>query len=96
MSEKHMKPKSLDEIRRVKGKTDWNRLRREGDFEGVDDSDFAVDWASAELSLPEPKKLISMRVDQDLLEFFKRQGKGYQTRMNAVLRAYKEAQEKAR
>ena len=94
MNEKHMKPRSLDEIRRMKGETDWDRLRREGDFEGEDDDDCGVDWASAELSLPEPKKLISMRVDADVLEFFKGQGKGYQTRMNAVLRAYKNAQEK--
>ena len=33
-------------------------------------------------------------VDRDVLDFFKRQGKGYQTRMNAVLRAYMEAVEK--
>ena len=35
---------------------------------------------------------MTMRVDSDILEFFKAQGKGYQTRINAVLRAYMEAQ----
>jgi uncharacterized protein (DUF4415 family) len=43
----------------------------------------AVDLVSAE-----PKQPISFRVDPDVLEFFKERGRGYQTRMNAVLRAY--------
>jgi uncharacterized protein (DUF4415 family) len=38
-----------------------------------------------------PKASISLRVDTDVLEWFKAQGSGYQTRMNAVLRAFKEA-----
>ena len=38
-----------------------------------------------------PKASISLRVDADVLEWFKAQGSGYQTRMNAVLRAFKEA-----
>jgi uncharacterized protein (DUF4415 family) len=38
-----------------------------------------------------PKKSISLRVDVDLLEWLKAQGPGYQTRINAILRAYKEA-----
>lgn len=44
----------------------------------------------AEIVLPEQtrKRLISLRVDPEVLEFFKAQGPGYQTRMNAVLTAY--------
>jgi uncharacterized protein (DUF4415 family) len=38
-----------------------------------------------------PKASISLRLDADVLEWFKSQGRGYQTRMNAVLRAYKDA-----
>ena len=38
-----------------------------------------------------PKELISLRVDQDVIEWFKAQGPGYQTRINAVLRAYRDA-----
>jgi uncharacterized protein (DUF4415 family) len=38
-----------------------------------------------------PKTTISLRVDADVLEWFKSAGPGYQTRINAVLRAYKEA-----
>jgi uncharacterized protein (DUF4415 family) len=40
-------------------------------------------------SMP-PKASISLRVDADVLEWFKAQGPGYQTRINAVLRAFKE------
>ncbi|MFV0301563.1 MAG: BrnA antitoxin family protein [Paracoccus sp. (in: a-proteobacteria)] len=75
----------------MKGKTDWDRLSREGDFEGEDEDDFEVDWSTARLVMPEAKKAVSLRIDPDVLDFFKSQGKGYQTRMNAVLRAYMEA-----
>jgi uncharacterized protein (DUF4415 family) len=41
---------------------------------------------------PAPSKsLVSLRVDQDVLEWFKSQGAGYQTRINAVLRAFQDA-----
>lgn len=38
-----------------------------------------------------PKRAISLRVDADVLEWLKTQGPGYQTRINAILRAYKDA-----
>ena len=44
-------------------------------------------WADVELPEQTRKKLISLRVDPEVLEFFKAQGPGYQTRMNAVLTA---------
>lgn len=51
------------------------------------------DWyKSAEAVNPHPKVPVSIRLDGDVLDFFKGQGRGWQTRMNAVLRAY--AQEK--
>ena len=40
--------------------------------------------------MPQPKRAISLRVDSDVLEWFKFHGRGYQTRMNAALRAYME------
>ncbi|MEY2770112.1 MAG: hypothetical protein RIQ38_531 [Pseudomonadota bacterium] len=43
------------------------------------------------LQTPGPKSLVSLRLDQDVLAWFKAQGSGYQTRINAVLRAYKDA-----
>jgi uncharacterized protein (DUF4415 family) len=38
-----------------------------------------------------PKTAISLRIEQDVLEWFKAQGPGYQTRINAVLRAFRDA-----
>jgi len=38
-----------------------------------------------------PKASISLRLDADVLDWFKSQGRGYQTRMNAVLKAFKDA-----
>lgn len=52
-----------------------------------DDADF---WATAEVVLPAPKLQITLRLDGDVVRFFKEQGSGYQTRMNAVLRTYME------
>jgi uncharacterized protein (DUF4415 family) len=49
-------------------------------------------FKNAVLRLPQPKASVCLRLDRDVLDWFKAQGKGYQTRMNAVLKAYKEAQ----
>ncbi|NHQ59547.1 hypothetical protein G9409_02915 [Chlorobium sp. BLA1] len=47
-----------------------------------------VDWSTASVELPQPKAVLNMRVDYDIMEFFRSQGKGYQTKINAVLRTY--------
>jgi uncharacterized protein (DUF4415 family) len=47
-----------------------------------------IDWSDAVLVIPAKKKAISIRVDEDVLDFFKREGEGYQRRINAVLRSY--------
>jgi uncharacterized protein (DUF4415 family) len=51
-------------------------------------------FAQAELRLPRTKPAITIRLDPDVLEWFKSQGKGYQTRINAILRMYMEAQQR--
>jgi uncharacterized protein (DUF4415 family) len=55
------------------------------------------DWAAAIVheGLPYPRKKtsIALRLDNDVLTWFKEQGPGYQTRINAILKAYKEAHE---
>lgn len=49
-------------------------------------------WKNARLVMPgEGKKQLTVRFDADIVDWFKAQGKGYQSRMNAVLRAYTEA-----
>lgn len=56
------------------------------------DAPFSPDaaWANT-VNLPHGKKLISLRIDEDVLNFFRGTGKRYQTRINAVLRAYVQA-----
>jgi uncharacterized protein (DUF4415 family) len=74
--------------------SDMKRLRNMKD-EDIDYSDIpATDeefWQGAKVVFPARKKLLSIRLDEDVVDWFKAQGKGYQTRINAVLRAYKEA-----
>jgi uncharacterized protein (DUF4415 family) len=44
--------------------------------------------ATVTVDLPRPKRHLNLRIDADVVDWFKAQGRGYQTRMNAVLRAY--------
>jgi uncharacterized protein (DUF4415 family) len=46
---------------------------------------------NARIVVPERKQAVSIRLDRDVMEWFRQQGRGYQTRINAVLRAYVEA-----
>ena len=75
-------------------KTDWERIDRMNDYE-IDYSDIPeLDenfWKNAKLVVPDKKARISIRLDKDILEWFKAEGKGYQTKINAVLRSYIEA-----
>ena len=51
-------------------------------------------WQDAVIEYPERKKPVTLRLDSDILEWFKSKGKGYQTKINAVLRSYVEANKK--
>ena len=53
-----------------------------------DEADMVIDWDSATVEMPQPKAVLNMRIDRDVLEYFRKMGKGYQTRINAVLRSY--------
>jgi uncharacterized protein (DUF4415 family) len=77
-------------------KSDWARVDAMTDEEIEaqmrDDPDWAdfidVDWSNATIVYPVPKNPVSIRLDADVLDFFKATGKGYQTRINAVLRHF--------
>jgi uncharacterized protein (DUF4415 family) len=79
--------------------TDWHKLRTLSDEAIRASIELDVDarptdeafWNGAEVVLPSRKKLVTMRLDADLLLWFRRQ-RGYQTRINAILRAYMKAQ----
>jgi len=89
---------------RRKGKTDWKRvdaltdtqidasIANDPDWQGARD----IDWSDAVLVIPPKKKAISIRVDEDVLDYFKTEGAGYQRRINAVLRSYMEQKTKKR
>ncbi len=86
-------------------KTDGARLRRisDADIRAAIASDpdgapeLGEEWfAKAVLVYPDRKTLVSLRLDPDVLVWFKRQGKGYQTHINAVLRAYSKAHREQR
>jgi uncharacterized protein (DUF4415 family) len=63
----------------------------ENDSEGLPMSD--EEWARAEIRQP-VKIPVGLKLDDDILNWFKSQGRGYQTRINAVLRRYVEARRK--
>lgn len=68
------------------------KISTDNDWKDVPD-----DWhARADAVMPVSKKLFSMRLDTDVLEWFRSQGTGYQTRMNAVLRAFMDHELKRR
>ena len=55
---------------------------------------FAVDeefWANARVVMPPDKTSVHLRMDSDVLDWFRGQGKGHLTRMNAVLRSFMDA-----
>jgi uncharacterized protein (DUF4415 family) len=100
MKEKDITIVSRDDPRR--GKTDWAKVARltDEEIEAAMAKDPAwadyndADWSEAVLVMPPKKKAISIRVDEDVLDFFRREGVGYQRRMNAVLRSYMQQRRK--
>jgi uncharacterized protein (DUF4415 family) len=84
MSKKNITTITLEEAMKMKGKT-----RKDAPPGPPLPADF---WKYAKVVYPETsKEQITVRLDADILEWFKTQGRGYQTRMNAVLRSYYEA-----
>ena len=79
------------EYTEMKSKTDWKKLHAMRDNE-IDFSDISkIDRAILQkmvVRMPQPKELVSIRIDPDVLGWFRRDGKRYQTRINAVLRSY--------
>src|SRR5215470_13801200 len=89
---------NTSEASKAKRGTDWSKLRRMSDAEihaGIEadpdahptDDEF---WKNAQVVLPHRKEVVTMRLDADLLAWF-RQQHGYQTRINAILRSYMNA-----
>ena len=90
--------------REAESQTDWARVdglteeeieeaaRSDPDNPLLDD-EF---WKDAEILLPEGKERVTMRLDKEVVDWFRQEGKGYQSRMNAVLRSYMKASSEKR
>ena len=81
----------------MKSKTDWVRLTSpkkgvpSAEHPEFDPAHVVRGIVRRGLAPLSAKELISLRVDQDVIEWFKAQGPGYQTRINSVLRAFRDA-----
>jgi uncharacterized protein (DUF4415 family) len=98
-----MKGKKRRASKSPQGCTDWKRLAKLSDAEiermAADDRDNPAtgkaDWAKSFIGMPPLKTPVNANFDVDVVEWFKSQGRGYQARMNAVLRHYMEVHRKA-
>ena len=87
---KDTKTASLEEIRMMKARGEVSSPR--SDTPALDMPDGF--WDEATPQAPKTKQQVNMRVDPDILVFFKAEGRGHLTRMHAVLRSYVDAQKK--
>ena len=99
-NDRHIASYTADELRarRVESRTDLSRLDASTDVDterlAADDADEAAmvpDWTRAKLILPEAKRSVHLRLEREVVEFFRAQGKGHIARMQAVLKAYVQA-----
>jgi uncharacterized protein (DUF4415 family) len=89
MAKADIKQFSLAELRKRRDLGE-GRTRRDAPVREVDDAF----WRDAEIQMPEAKASVHLRLDADVLEWFRAQGRGHLTRMNAVLRSYMEARKR--
>jgi uncharacterized protein (DUF4415 family) len=100
MSEERITRVSRKQLPKMKSETDWARVDAltDEDIERAvaDDPDQSFwtdeDWKNARVVWPQGKAPVTLRLDKDIIAWFKLRGRGYQTRINAVLRAFVEAQ----
>jgi uncharacterized protein (DUF4415 family) len=104
MTEERITRVSRKRLATMKDLTDWDRVRsmteEEIERNAADDPDnppwTEEEWARARVVFPQGKAPVTLRLDKDIIAWFKSRGRGYQTRINAVLRAFVEAQKQQR
>ena len=80
-------------IARGESQTDWKRIDKMRDKEIIIDEDspeITEEMMARAEVIRRSKEVVTLRLDSEILAWFKAQGKGYQTRINAVLKAYME------
>jgi uncharacterized protein (DUF4415 family) len=83
---------SLDELKEMRARGETKTRPDAPTFELEDDF-----WENARVVMPPPgKSSIHLRVDSDVLEWFRAEGRGHLSRMNAVLRSFMEAKKQHR
>jgi uncharacterized protein (DUF4415 family) len=88
-----------NEARLLKDETDYARLdaMTDDDIARAVESDptmaplDSIDWDKANIVIPPGKDIITLRLDRDILDYLRAQGKGYQTLINKVLRTWYDA-----
>jgi len=93
-----------EQLSQMKGLTDWDRLEKLTDeviekaiAEDPDSPPIFTDedWARATVFVPpSQRRMVTMRIDEDVITWFSQFGRGYQSRINEVLKAYVAAQTK--
>lgn len=96
--QKHIVRASVEAVRelldRGASRTDWKRVRATSQEEAnrlaeEENGPLPENWASTvEIGIPRPKQGVHIRLDADVLAWFRSQGPGYQTRINSVLKAF--------
>ncbi|MGA2608184.1 MAG: BrnA antitoxin family protein [Terriglobia bacterium] len=78
---------------RKRSRTDWQRIEpmKDQDIDVSDNPELDEQFFKEAIWWPAPKQQITLRLDPDVLAFFRKGGRGYQTTINAVLRKYVEA-----
>ncbi len=93
---------TADELSKLNTETDWAKVdaltREEIERQAeADDGPLPNRWEeTVVLSVPTPKRGLYLRLDPDVLDWFRAYGPGYQTRINAVLRAFVRARKEAK
>jgi len=80
---------SRSDLKKVDAMTDAELEMAIAEDEG--ERDLRPDWTRAKLVISEPKQSVHLRLEQKILDYFKAQGKGHISRMQAVLKTYVDA-----
>jgi uncharacterized protein (DUF4415 family) len=98
--EKNIKSYTAAELKakRAQSRTDLTRVDAQSDdelerlvAEDDDERGIRADWTQAKLVLPQAKQSVHLRLEEEIISFFRSKGKGHISRMQAVLKAYVEA-----
>ncbi len=99
----HIARYTTDELAAMRSRgeagSDWKCAAMQPVPDGSDPDDAIepvdMNWVATELPMPRRKSHTSLRIDADVLDWFRAQGRGYQTKINAILRSYYEQHTKS-